>query len=44
MDIGDTIENGLLLSVTEMHTRAEIEALAKAALKDIAAEDAPHDD
>ncbi len=37
LDISDAVKNGLLLSVTEMHARAEIEALAEA-LKDIAAE------
>ncbi len=39
IDVGDAVENGLLLSVTEMHTRAEIDALA-AALCDIQREGA----
>ena len=39
LDVGDAYENGLLLSVTEMHTRAEIDVLV-AALHDAAAEGA----
>ena len=35
IDAGSAIENGLLLSVTEMHTRAEIDALVSA-LREIA--------
>ena len=39
LDVGAAFENGLLLSVTEMHTRAEIDTLV-AALRDIAEEGA----